>query len=36
MQAADLDVLIVDDHEGMRVLLTRVLVRGIPTPKAVL
>ena len=27
MQAADLDVLIVDDHEGMRVLLTRVLVR---------
>lgn len=27
MRAADLDVLIVDDHEGMRVLLTRVLVR---------
>lgn len=27
MQAADLDVLIVDDHEGMRTLLTRVLVR---------
>jgi two-component system chemotaxis response regulator CheY len=28
MQAADLDVLIVDDHEGMRVLLARVLVRA--------
>ncbi|ANP45601.1 response regulator [Candidatus Viadribacter manganicus] len=27
MQGADLDVLIVDDHEGMRTLLTRVLVR---------
>ncbi|MBC7770836.1 MAG: response regulator, partial [Phycisphaerales bacterium] len=28
MRLSDLDVLIVDDHEAMRVMLTRVLVRA--------